>query len=351
MHFIAERVVIGALAWTVFIAGCNPGSASDGGSDGAMSPHDASAADLAVRNGDGGGCATAADCPAPPACLMATCALGVCHTGPAPAETACASGVCDGNGACVACVAPSDCAPTGTVCAQRTCQANACGVANATQGMACNDHGGIACTGSGFCSDAGKHCAAAGDCVSGVCQTDMTCAPPPSAAISMFIANPAQVIWPGTTTFMVATMYATECTIDQGVGSVACNGGTTAPVQMGGAQYRLTASGPGGTAQAVYFVTTPNCSGLTTASGACPAMQSFCERTAIDPSSSAQAADACAACFGVACQNVTGPNGGSAWVHGGTFFYYTNPGGNCTCPGQILDMNGRVLGQWAMTGC
>jgi len=70
------------------------------------------------------------------------CTLDACNAG-VPANTPMASGsacsqdggtLCDGQGACVVCVAPSDCPGADTECKWRTCTANKCGVAQAAAG-------------------------------------------------------------------------------------------------------------------------------------------------------------------------------------------------------------------------
>jgi hypothetical protein len=66
-------------------------------------------------------CTVASECPPADACVTPTCTSGCCGTTDAASGTACtATGdgggkVCDGNGNCVGCLAPTDCPATGTV--------------------------------------------------------------------------------------------------------------------------------------------------------------------------------------------------------------------------------------------
>src|SRR6185437_5895517 len=72
------------------------------------------------------------------------------------------SGVCDTtSNTCVQCNAPSDCAAQGTTCKTNTCTGNKCGTSNAGQGIGCSDgHGDTVCDGNGAC----VACNAPSDC-------------------------------------------------------------------------------------------------------------------------------------------------------------------------------------------
>jgi hypothetical protein len=73
------------------------------------------------------------------ACTLGdTCQNESCKaTSFAPARTPCApSKICDGAGACVECLAPSDCPGSDTACRMRTCTAGVCGAVNAPAGPA-----------------------------------------------------------------------------------------------------------------------------------------------------------------------------------------------------------------------
>jgi hypothetical protein len=102
-------------------------------------------------------CVTGTDCAAPAtACLTSTCdpTAHTCGTADAPSGTHCTDNggtACDGHGKCAACAAPTDCAPQATACILNTCTANACGTTNAASGAACTDHGGKVCDGNGNC--------------------------------------------------------------------------------------------------------------------------------------------------------------------------------------------------------
>jgi hypothetical protein len=70
-------------------------------------------------------------------CLGGACNNGTPSNPPQPSGTACSQGngiKCDGAGACVACLAVSDCAGTDTTCQHRTCVNGSCGVSNSSFG-------------------------------------------------------------------------------------------------------------------------------------------------------------------------------------------------------------------------
>ncbi len=108
------------------------------------------------------------------------CTLDVCdgqepiHS-PAPAGAPCGAGglVCDGEGACVACLAASDCPGASGACQAATCSAGVCGVAPAPDGASCDD--GEPCTKgekcqAGACAGgAPLVCAGGATCVAGAC--------------------------------------------------------------------------------------------------------------------------------------------------------------------------------------
>jgi hypothetical protein len=126
-----------------------------------------------------GACNSPADCPAANACTVATCIQHVCGTTGAARGTACQSNggkLCDGAGACVACLAPSDCPASTSSCAQVTCNGGACGANDESAGAACTDHGG-------------RVCDAKGDCVA--CNAASDCAPPFSTCLTNACAQNA----------------------------------------------------------------------------------------------------------------------------------------------------------------
>jgi hypothetical protein len=59
--------------------------------------------------------------------------------------------MCDGNGVCVDCIAPTDCPGTDTSCSWRTCVAGTCGTNTPPYGTSCSDSGGTICNGTGSC--------------------------------------------------------------------------------------------------------------------------------------------------------------------------------------------------------
>ncbi|MFT3766074.1 MAG: delta-60 repeat domain-containing protein [Minicystis sp.] len=209
------------------VAGCDGGSTGGtggGGAGGATSSSSSSSSSSTSASSSSGSvaeCETASDCPDPGnVCVLRTCAGGACGTADAPMGTpllaqaagdckatvcdgagstatanddtdvpddgnpctidACAGGtpsntpaaagavcgagqICDGNGACVACITDAD-------CAAGTCVANACVVASCTDtvqnaGETDVDCGGPSCA---KCADT-KKCSASSDCASGLC--------------------------------------------------------------------------------------------------------------------------------------------------------------------------------------
>ncbi len=106
-------------------------------------------------------CNDSSDCPTPKTvCQVANCAAHACSVTNAPAETTCdddGGKVCDGDGVCVACVAPTDCPASTTVCAAPACNDHACGDTDAPLGTPCTDGGGVVCNGTGTC--VASHCA------------------------------------------------------------------------------------------------------------------------------------------------------------------------------------------------
>jgi len=79
----------------------------------------------------------------------------------------------------------------------------------------------------------------------------VTVVPPPTVTIS---ANPTSIITGQSTTLTWNTTNATDCSIDQGIGTVATTGTTTvSPTKT--TTYTITATGPSGTAAAAVTVT------------------------------------------------------------------------------------------------
>ncbi len=99
-------------------------------------------------------CQSPEECPLPETtCLTRTCAAGICGTAPAPARSACSEGggtLCDGNGACVACLGDTDCG--GEVCKHGLCMAASCGNGLKDTGESCDGAalGAESCQTKGF---------------------------------------------------------------------------------------------------------------------------------------------------------------------------------------------------------
>jgi hypothetical protein len=121
------------------------------------------------------------DCPAPGACSEAICSGGFCGTKPLASRTPCTSGgghVCDGAGACIACVVDGDCPGAPNVaCSSSTCVAATC--ADKKKDGTETD---VDCGGSCAKCGLGKACVGASDCASNkcvgakcVCATDAQC--------------------------------------------------------------------------------------------------------------------------------------------------------------------------------
>jgi len=107
-------------------------------------------------------------------CTLDSCTAGTPSNPPSAAGTACVQNggkKCDGAGACVACIAGTDCPGTDTTCQWRTCIAHVCGVAIAATGLACNDNGGKVCDAQGQCAqcNTAADCGAKTDCATPVC--------------------------------------------------------------------------------------------------------------------------------------------------------------------------------------
>jgi hypothetical protein len=145
-------------------SGATASSASGGGTGGASASAASSSSGAPM-------CTTDADCAAEnTTCMPTTCLKGTCAGNAAASGLTCTESggkLCDGNGACVACLSSSDCPPTGTSCVSATCSsAGACGTQNAADHASCSDAGGKLCL-AGAC----VVCLTSADCSTGnVCQ-------------------------------------------------------------------------------------------------------------------------------------------------------------------------------------
>jgi hypothetical protein len=133
------------------------------------------------------------------------------------------------------------------------------------------------------------------------CGQNVTCSPCP--AITTFTASPTTIDRGATpaeeATLSWSTSNATTCSIDNGVGSVPCNGNTSVGPDTT-TIYTLSASGPGGgpvTAQTT--VTVEYCHSITSTGHTCSTSNTeFCRSQAISATSSDDAKAACEACYG-----------------------------------------------------
>jgi hypothetical protein len=111
-------------------------------------------------------------------CTTGTCVNGSPSTGFVAVGTSCATGggsVCDGAGACVECLKPSDCPTTGDLCVDNECVPASCGNSQLDTGETDVDCGGPDCP---ACADT-LQCLENDDCKSGVCDpTEGTCTAP-----------------------------------------------------------------------------------------------------------------------------------------------------------------------------
>ena len=138
--------------------------------------------------------ASMACAPLPPGgCTVNACTSSCCTTASAAAKTPCSlSGgrLCDGKGACVACLATADCTPSTSTCVTVTCENDACVQKSAAAYTQCSDSGGTLCNGTGKCVECTEsmtgactgnttHCSSSGQCVQ--CLTSAQCASPGSA--------------------------------------------------------------------------------------------------------------------------------------------------------------------------
>ena len=176
------------------------GSVDGGATDAALPTPDAGPSDggRALPDGgralpDAGLCPTGCDDGDP--CTLDLCEPTGCANPPTPAGGACPTGVCDGSGACVTCVddtqcagdlrcdpvagacvgcvAPSDC-DDADLCTADTCVAGACAYELEAEGTSCGagvcDSTGacVACLSDTDCGGATPLCGAAGTCEEGV---------------------------------------------------------------------------------------------------------------------------------------------------------------------------------------
>ncbi len=113
-------------------------------------------------------CSSAAECPAPGVCLVPACVSGQCQTTPAAYGTFVDSGslgdcsrrICNGAGAAIPQADDADVPVDGNVCTLDLCSGGVASHPPVTAGTACAQDGGSRCDGAGAC----VQCLAATDC-------------------------------------------------------------------------------------------------------------------------------------------------------------------------------------------
>jgi subtilisin-like proprotein convertase family protein len=209
--------MIGAgLFAAALVFGCGPNwdtlDPALGGAAGSAAA-DSGAADSGVA------CLAPTDCPgADTTCALRSCTARVCGTQLAAAGTSCTENGgrrCDGKGACVACLADTDCG-TSTACTQYTCTADAC-PANPNLPL------GTPCGTSALCDGAG---------------TCVTCLPATVTMVSS--ANVPQAVPAGGATASTALVAGAVGTIDHVAVTLSLSG---ALVPSGDLSIALTSPG------------------------------------------------------------------------------------------------------------
>ncbi|MBK7584653.1 MAG: hypothetical protein IPI67_31265 [Myxococcales bacterium] len=150
--------------------GTTGGTAGTGGSAGATGGSGGSAGATGGSGGSAGApeCTSAAECPGnDTTCSQRTCNAGSCGKNDAAQGTTCTEtggAVCDGAGACVACV-------VGTDCTDGVCVSNKCVPATCTDSVKNGTEADIDCGGSCPPCKNAQSCGGAADCESGFCKS------------------------------------------------------------------------------------------------------------------------------------------------------------------------------------
>ena len=164
-----------AMALTV---GCGGESGGTGGAGGATT----TTTTTNTTTTTGSECAAASDCPdTGSACVLRACIGGLCGTVNAGEGTViadqkagdCQITVCDGNGATTTANDPSDVPRDDKQCTIDACDNGAPSHTNAASGAACGESGGTMCDGNGAC----VACMADSDCAVGLCSNGSCVAP------------------------------------------------------------------------------------------------------------------------------------------------------------------------------
>lgn len=217
--------------------------------EGSLPSDDPDAAMAADEAGPGPAvsCTLASDCPAPPNdCVVATCdGNNTCTTTNIMAGTACISGggrACDGSGNCGACVVADDCARYLSACTQTTCTSNACAALNASKGAVCNDNGGRLCDGSGACVE----CVVPTDCPAQttVCKTntcDSNACATSNAAPGTACTDSGGVVCNGSGECV--PLHCTDLTMDADETDLDCGGSCGATCKYMGPQQKCLVGG------------------------------------------------------------------------------------------------------------
>jgi uncharacterized delta-60 repeat protein len=167
-------VLVMALAF-----GCGGGSGETGGAGGATTTTSTSTTTATVTGGE---CTAASDCPDTSGpCVLRACIGGACGTVNAGEGTViadqkagdCKVTVCDGNGATTSVDDPGDVPNDDKQCTVDACNNGSPSHANAAAGTVCGEGGGSKCDGNGAC----VACMADADCAVGLCSSGHCVAP------------------------------------------------------------------------------------------------------------------------------------------------------------------------------
>jgi hypothetical protein len=200
-----------------------------------------------------------------------------------------------------------------------------------------------------------------GDCVTTAPKGKDGCNCSP-ASIASFTATPDTIDLntSETSTLAWSTTDATNCSIDNGVGSVPCNGSTVVnPATI--TVYTLTAMGyVGGQDTAEATVNVQYCADISAARPAgplpCPSgATKYCQAVQIDSRNRTHAENACNTCNGAPCTD-TDFLGGKAWLslNSGweSFFFYSDPTNfDGTCSPHFCDGPAAVGFVIPICGC
>ena len=193
-----------------------------------------------------------------------------------------------------------------------------------------------------------------GDCFSSLPKGTQNCSCAP--AITSFTATPDTIDKAAGESSKLewTTINATNCSIDNGVGSVSCNDSVNvSPTAT--TTYTLTASGAGGgPATAQVAVTVEYCHVIALAGpggqGVCPTgTRKFCDSVPIVGTSSTQAEAACNACFGASscvAWNLCSQSGWQSSLFNSAYLY---AGGSGPTAGDIVftQFCTTAVGRWA----